>query len=86
MALLIWFTMGLALWHFTVFLPDRFVGGIIGALMSSITGSMVIGAIFQAIEGRSLEDKDLTTVLVAIPGSFIGLLIAYRLGLRASER
>ena len=27
MALLVWFTMGIALWHFTVFLPDRFWQG-----------------------------------------------------------
>jgi hypothetical protein len=24
MAALVWFTMGVALWHFTVFVPDRF--------------------------------------------------------------
>ena len=23
MALLVWFTMGIALWHFTIWLPDR---------------------------------------------------------------
>ena len=26
MAALVWFTMGVALWHFTVFVPDRFQG------------------------------------------------------------
>ena len=31
--LLVWFTMGIALWHFTIFLPDRFWQGIIGALL-----------------------------------------------------
>ena len=30
--ILVWVTTGVALWHFTVFLPDRFWGGIVGAL------------------------------------------------------
>ena len=30
MALLVWAMVGLALWHFTVFLPDNFFGGIVG--------------------------------------------------------
>ncbi len=33
MALLVWFTMGIALWHFTVFLPERFWQGIVGAFL-----------------------------------------------------
>ena len=32
MAMLVWAMMGIALWHFTIFIPDRFWGGIIGAL------------------------------------------------------
>ena len=36
MALLVWFTMGIALWHFTVFLPDRFWQGIVGAFIGSV--------------------------------------------------
>ena len=33
MAMLAWIMMGLALWHFTIFLPDRFWGGIVGAFL-----------------------------------------------------
>ena len=36
MALLVWFTMGIALWHFTVFLPDRFWQGIVGAFLGAV--------------------------------------------------
>ena len=35
MAMLAWAMMGLALWHFTIWLPDRFWGGIVGALHRS---------------------------------------------------
>ena len=31
MAMVVWVMMGIAVWHFTVFLPDRFWGGIVGA-------------------------------------------------------
>ena len=44
MALLVWFTLGVALWHFTVFVPDHFVGGIIGAFLAAIAGAVVSGA------------------------------------------
>ena len=40
MALLVWFTMGIALWHFTVFLPDHFWQGIVGAFLGSVLGAM----------------------------------------------
>ena len=39
MALLVWFTVGIALWHFTVFVPDRFWGGIVGAFLGAIAGA-----------------------------------------------
>ena len=32
----VWFTMGIALWHFTVFLPDRFWQGIVGAFLGAV--------------------------------------------------
>ena len=47
MAALVWFTTGIAIWHFTVLVPDRFWGGIVGALLGAITGAMVTGALAQ---------------------------------------
>ena len=43
MAAVVWFTMAVALWHFTVFLPDRFWAGIVGALLGAIAGGMITG-------------------------------------------
>ena len=43
MGLLAWVIMGLALWHFTIFLPDRFWGGIVGAFLGAIVGAIVAG-------------------------------------------
>jgi hypothetical protein len=85
MALVVWFTMGLALWHFTVFLPDRFWQGIVGALVGSTIGAMVSGAILQIATGRGLGDTDLGTALMALPGIAAGLAIVYAIGIRAEQ-
>ena len=86
MALLVWITMGVALWHFTVFVPDRFWGGIVGALIGSVFGSVVVGAIFQIALGRGIGETDLATALIAIPGVLLGLGITYWLGTRNERK
>jgi len=86
MALVVWFTMGVALWHFTIFVPDRFWGGIVGALLASAAGAMVTGAIAQVASGKSIGDTDIGTALVAVPGVLIALAIAWFVGVRAEER
>lgn len=86
MALLVWFTMGIALWHFTVFLPDRFWQGIVGAFLGSVIGAIVFGAIVEAAAGKSLGDTDLTTALTAVPGVLLGLAVVWALGIREERR
>jgi hypothetical protein len=86
MALLVWFTMGIALWHFTVFLPDRFWQGIVGAFLGAVVGSMLFGLIVETISGRGLDETDLATALTAVPGTAIGLAVIYALGVRAENR
>jgi hypothetical protein len=85
MALLVWFMMGIALWHFTIFLPDRFWQGIVGALLGSTIGAVIFGAIVQAASGKTLGETDLATALLAIPGVAIGLVVVWVIGVR-SER
>jgi len=83
MALLVWFTLGIALWHFTVFVPDRFWGGIVGAFIGAIAGAMVSGAIVQVALGRGIGETDFGTALAAVPGTLIGLAAIYAIGARA---
>jgi hypothetical protein len=85
MALLVWFTTGIALWHFTVFLPDHFWQGIVGAFLGAVAGALASGGIAQVAIGRGIGDTDLATVLYALPGIAIGLGVVYLIGLR-SER
>jgi hypothetical protein len=83
MALVVFFTMGIALWHFTVFLPDRFWQGIVGAFIGAVLGSVIFGLIVQEVQGKGMGDTDLGTALIAIPGTLIGLAIVYAIGMRS---
>ena len=85
MAMVVWFTMGLALWHFTVFLPDHFWQGIVGALLGATVGAVLFGAIVGAISGRGLGDTDVVTALTAVPGTAIGLAVVYAIGVRQEQ-
>ncbi|HWA55169.1 MAG TPA: hypothetical protein VG816_13455 [Solirubrobacterales bacterium] len=85
MALLVWFTTGIALWHFTVFLPDRFWQGIVGAFLGSTIGAVVFGGIIEIASGKGLGDTDVSTVLTAVPGVAIGLAVVWVLGVRAEQ-
>ena len=54
MSMLVWVMMGIALWHFTIFLPDRFWGGIVGAFIAAIIGAVLLCLIIHgfSIPGR----------------------------------
>jgi hypothetical protein len=85
MALLVWFMMGIALWHFTVFLPDHFWQGIVGAFLGAVIGAVVFGGIIELITDKGLGDTDLGTALTAVPGTAIGLAVVYVIGLRSEQ-
>ena len=50
MAMLVWAMMGLAIWHFTIFLPDRFWGGIVGAFLGALFGAILFGLDRQRLQ------------------------------------
>lgn len=86
MGLLGWVIMGLAIWHFTIFLPDRFWGGIVGAFLGSLVGSIVLGFIIYGVKVSALrvpgkKATDVGVVLYAVPGALIGMAVVYLLGL-----
>ena len=87
MGMLGWVMMGLAIWHFTIFLPDRFWGGIVGAFIGSLIGSIVVGLAIYAVKVSALripgeKATDITVVLYAIPGALIGIAVIYLEGIR----
>ncbi len=82
MGALVWVMIGLALWHFTVYLPDHFLGGIAGAFVGAILGSVIGGLLLHAFTVPGRDAVDLMTSLEAVPGTLIGMGIVYALGLR----
>jgi hypothetical protein len=86
MGALVWVMTGLAIWHFTVFLPDRFWGGIVGAFLAALVGAFVFGLLVNlgSIPGES--DMSLLTGLEAIPGAVLGMAVAWFAGVRNEER
>jgi hypothetical protein len=82
MGALAWTMMGLALWHFTIFLPDRCWGGIIGAFLGSVLGAVIFGLVINGFAVPGQNDTDLLTVLEAVPGAVLGYALFYVLGVR----
>lgn len=82
MAILVWILISLAIWHFTVFVPDRFVGGIVGAFAVAMIGGVVGGFVLSGLSMPSRDATDIVTVLVGIPGTLIALAILWFVGSR----
>jgi hypothetical protein len=82
MGMLAWVMMGLALWHFTIFLPDHFWGGIVGAFLGALIGAIVFGLIVNGGTIPGQDDTHLLTALEAIPGTVLGIAAVYYEGIR----
>jgi hypothetical protein len=82
MGALAWTMMGLALWHFTIFLPDRCWGGIIGAFLGSVFGAVIFGLLIHGFAVPGQSETDVVTTLEAIPGAVIGYALFFWLGMR----
>jgi hypothetical protein len=87
MGLLGWVMMGLAIWHFTIFVPDRFWGGIVGAFVGSLVGGILSGLIIYGVKVSTLripgeKATDIAVVLYAVPGALIGIAVVYAAGVR----
>jgi hypothetical protein len=82
MAMLAWVMMGIALWHFTIFLPDRFWGGIVGAFVGAIVGAALCGLIVNGLTVPGQDDTHILQALEAIPGTLIGIAVVYFEGVR----
>lgn len=82
MAILVWVLISLAIWHFTVFVPDRFVGGIVGAFGIAIVGAILGGWLLSGLSMPSRDDTDVVTVLLGVPGTLIALVALWLVGAR----
>jgi len=84
MSALAWVMMGLAVWHFTIFLPDRFWGGIVGAFLGALAGAMLFGLVVNGFAVPGRDDTTIVHALEAIPGAILGIAAVYFEGVRRS--
>jgi hypothetical protein len=82
MGMLAWVMMGLALWHFTIWLPDHYWGGIVGAFIGALAGAVLFGLIVSGFSVPGRHATHLGTALEAIPGALIGIALVYFAGVR----
>ncbi|WP_249009583.1 hypothetical protein [Conexibacter sp. DBS9H8] len=80
MGLLAWAMVGLAIWHFTIWLPDRHWGGIVGSLLGAIIGAVLIGLAIHGFEIPGRRATHLITTVEGIPGALIGIAVIYLIG------
>lgn len=80
MSMVVWVMMGIALWHFAVFVPDRFYGGIVGAFIVAIIGSVLFGFVVSGFTVPGQDDTSLLTAFQAVPGAILALAISWWYG------
>jgi hypothetical protein len=86
MSLVVWIMMGIAVWHFTVFVPDRFWGGIVGAFLAASVFAALFGVLVNGGSVPGQDDTDIGQALIAIPGAAIGLALSYWYGARQDRQ
>jgi uncharacterized membrane protein YeaQ/YmgE (transglycosylase-associated protein family) len=82
MGMLAWVMMGLALWHFAIWLPDRYWGGIVGAFLAALAGGMLSGLLINGFSVPGRHATHLATSLDAVPGALIAMALVYLEGMR----
>ena len=80
MSMVVWVMMGIAIWHFTVFFPDRFWGGIVGAFLVAVVGAAVFGFLVSGLTIPGENDTGLASALVAVPGAVLALTASWFYG------
>lgn len=86
MTVFVWSMIGIALWHFTIFVPDRFVGGIVGAFAAAWVGAIVSGVVLDGFAISGDNPPGMRHTLYAVPGAMLGLVGTYVAGARAERR
>ena len=86
MSMLVWVMMGIAIWHFMVFVPDRFWGGIVGAFIVATLGAALFGFIANGATVPGRNDTELVQALIAVPGALLALGASWLYGSRLERQ
>jgi len=77
---------GIALWHAAVLVPDRFYGGIVGALVAALAGALASGYLLPEPGVPSQNPPGLTQALWPVPGAVAAMLATYVYGATRERR
>ena len=80
MSMVVWVMMGIAIWHFAVFVPDRFWGGIVGAFLVAVVGAAAFGFAVSGFTIPGENDTTLFAAIEAIPGALLALAASWYYG------
>jgi hypothetical protein len=82
MSVFAWAMVGIALWHFTILVPDKFYGGIIGAFLAAFGGGLITGFLLPT-PGVPLDNPPgIAEALWPTPGALLALVLCYLYGAR----
>lgn len=82
MSVFVWAMVGIAIWHFAVVVPDRFLGGVMGAFLAALFGGF-LSAFLLPSPGVPLDNPPgAGQALWPIPGALLALGLSYVLGAR----
>ena len=85
MAALVWVMIGIALWHFSIFVPDRFWSGIVGAFVGAVIGSFVFGFVIHGLTVPGQNDTGVLNAIEAVPGAVLGMAAIWFIGQRQEQ-
>lgn len=85
MGILAWSMAGIAVWHFTVWLPDAALGGIVGAFVGALLGAILLGLVLNGFAVPGQADTTIMTALEGIPGALLGIGAMVLLGRRSQH-
>jgi uncharacterized membrane protein YeaQ/YmgE (transglycosylase-associated protein family) len=82
MSIFVWVMVGVAIWHLSVLVPDRFYGGIVGALVAALAGALVSGYLLPSPGIPPHNPPGMTEAVWPAPGAILALGAAYVYGTR----
>jgi len=86
MSIFVWSMIGIGIWHLTVFLPDRFAGGIIGAFLAAWFGALASGFVLSGLTLPEHNPPGLWHVVWSLPGALAALGWSWVAGTRRLNR
>ena len=82
LSIFVWVMIGLAVWHFSILVPDRFWGGIIGAFGAAVAGALLSGYLLPEPGIPASNPPGTGAAVWAMPGSLVALVVSYLYGAR----